>query len=299
MTVIELSKILSTVFAAGSILFAIYVYRRNNERQYFSGLRKSLGRYRQLVDETSEIFDEIGLVEVGDSVASHLRQVCPANYSANEIQEFFYTEENSDFIRQGIYLGLGASTTLQHARRLSLELTHTAGEFSEPFPVFRVCLGIMSAYASAIVNTVSSGGLIDGIFAAIREREEVFEPQSETDLLHPDLIFRQMAIYVTVLHTDFVNNHATAMLDQIDVIAGEITSHYESLSDRQLRKLSRQEKKKIAHHLERGNAVTDSEKALFEYLKFYKSVLPHEDWDKIVESKTLLEATTPSRSDED
>jgi hypothetical protein len=299
MIFVDLPKILSAIFAGSSVLFAIYVYRRNSERHYFSELRKLLARYRQLVEEASTAFDAVGLVEVGHSVSTQLREICPRDYSTNEIQKFFYDDENGDFVRQGIYLGLGKSSTLERAKSLSLEMSRTAGEFGEPFPVFRICLGIMSAYTSAIVSTVSSGDLVDGIFRTVRENSDMFEPQPEHNLLHPDLVFRQMAIYVTVLHTDFINSHAEAMLEQIDVIAGVITRHYESMSDRQLRSLSRSEKKRVGHYLSKGNAVSDSGKALFEYLKFYKTILPHEEWDRIVESKTLLESAAPTGKYED
>lgn len=299
MSLVDLSKILSAIFAGASVLFAVYVFRRNNEREYFSSKREALVQYRLLVEESSELFDEIGLVEIGHSVAAQLRAICPAELNAKEVQDFFYDEENTNFIRQAIFLGLGESKTLQKAKDTAIEISQLAGKFGEPFPVLRVCLGVMSAYNNAIVNTVSSGHLINEIFEEVRKNRQPEEVHSEEELFHPDLIFRQMAVYVTLFHDDFINNYALEMLGNISSITEILTKEYESKSDRGLRKRSKLEKSNIEPLMEKGRGVRDSKNALFEYLKFYKALIPHEEWDRVVEAKTLLEAASPSSLDEE
>lgn len=48
MSVIELSAVLSTLFAGCSVLAAVYIFHRNTEREYFRGFRGSLVKYRPL-----------------------------------------------------------------------------------------------------------------------------------------------------------------------------------------------------------------------------------------------------------
>ncbi len=299
MDILDLAKILSAVFAGASVLVAIFLYRKNSEREYFLNIRRSLVRYRCLIDEANESFDEIGLVEVGTSISDKLRLICPSEYTTNQIQEFFYDEENADFVRQAIYLGLGESKTIKRAKQITTELGQLNSEFIEPFPISKVTLGILSAYYSAIVNTVSSGELIDGIFEAVRVGKEEHEPQAEEDLLHPDLVFRQMAIYITLLHVDFLNKYGDRMLEQVDEISGVVTHCYESKSDRSLRNISKLEKKKLSEYAEAANSISEGEKVLFEYLRFYKSELDSEAWDDLVEAKTLLESAASGASEEE
>ncbi len=297
--ILDLAEILSTVFAGASVLVAIFLYRKNSEREYFSNIRRSLVRYRCLIDEANESFDEIGLVEVSASISDKLRLICPSEYTTSQIQEFFYDEGNTDFIRQAIYLGLGESKTIKRAKQITTELGQLNSEFIEPFPISKVTLGILSSYYSAIVNTVSSGDLIDSIFEAVRDGKEEHEPQSEENLLHPDLVFRQMAIYITILHVDFLNNHGDRMLEQVDEISEIITHYYESKSDSELRKISKQEKKEFPVYDNAANSISDGEKVLFEYLKFYKPDLDSEIWDNLVEAKALLESATSEASEEE
>ena len=276
------------MFAGVSILVAIYVFRRNIEREYFFKIREKLIRYRLLVDEANNIFDEIGLVEISRCITNNLRQICPEDYSTNNIQEFFYDDENRDFVLQAIYLGLGESKTLKQAKEIEQKISQLASEFNEPFPLSRISLGILSAYNQSIVNTVSSGKLIDSIFEVVRNKSSEFKEQPQELLLHPDLVFRQMGIYITLLHIDFINSYADIMLTQFEKISGIITTNYESKSDRQLRKLSNLEKKNVTHYLSLGNSTSSSENALFEYLKFYKGIIKISDWESLIEAKTLL-----------
>jgi len=104
LSIIDLSKILSSLFAGCSVFVAVYIYHRNVEREYFRKFRDAIVNYRQLLDEASELFDEVGLVEVGYSISKQLRSICPSNLSPKEVQEFFYDEENENYLRQAIYL---------------------------------------------------------------------------------------------------------------------------------------------------------------------------------------------------
>ncbi|MDH5694935.1 MAG: hypothetical protein OEZ47_17695 [Gammaproteobacteria bacterium] len=293
MTIVDLAKIASAIFAGVSVLVAIFIYRKNSEREYFANIRRKFVRYRSLVSEANEIFQEIGLVEVGAKISEKLRLLCPSDYSTNQIQEFFYDEENADFIRQAIYLGLGESSTVHRAKKIARELDQLNSELVEPFPITKVTLGILTAYFTAMTDTLSSGELIDNIFETVREKKEEYEPHSEDELLHPDLVFRQMAIYITLFHVDFANEHGEKMLCQVERILNIITHNYELKSDGALRKLRKLEKKKLPEYKETADTISEGKKVLFEYLKFYKSDLDSEDWDDLVESKTLLESAFP------
>jgi len=290
LNIVEISKVISTLFAGCSVLAAIYIYKLSSDRDYFGAYRKSLFKYRQLTEEAVELFDEIGLVEIGASVAKELRDVCPQNLSASEIQGFLNKEENEDFIRQAIYLGLGNSKTLNRAKKISSEIGEIPNEYREAFPITSTTLGILNAYYMAIVNTVSSGELISSLFENARENKAEKEELKPEDFPYPDLIFREIAVYITVLHIDFTNNYADIMLEQSESISNIISGCYESLSDRDLRKQSEKEKSSQKQFSSNGNSVKDNFKKLFEYLKFYKSTVDTDNWDKLVESKTLMES---------
>lgn len=292
MNIIDFAKILSAAFAGISIIIAIFVFHANSERAFFSDVRKCLVRFRVLISIASETFDEAGLVEIGCCISNELNSVCPKEFNNEQLQEFFYNQENANFIRQAIFLGIGKSKTISRAKDVSNELTKLSSEINEPLPLTRISLGILSAYFQSIVHTVSSGGLIDDIFASVRSGANVRTDDGGINAVPRDLIFRQMSIFITLLHLDFINNYAIHMLKHMDRVAGIITSSYESKSDRQLRSISKREKDQVPHHLHQGNAVAKSEKALFEYLKFYKEALKPEEWDRLVEYKTMLESIT-------
>ena len=292
MTLIELSKILSTLFAGFSVLVAIYIYHRNAEREYFRGFRGALVSYRQLLDEASELFDEVGLVEIGYSISRQLRKICPSNLSPKGVQEFFYDEENENYLKQAIYLGIGESRTILRAKEISREIHKIPTAHREAFPITNASFSVLNAYYSAMVNTVSSGEVISDLFADAREnRGEEYEGSELVS--DADLIFREIAVYITILHTDMVNNLAESLFEQSDVIAGIISHTYESKSDGELRKISNKEKSLVDKYNEKAKSV-ESPKVLFELLKFYKPYVTDDDWDTLVECKTIMEAVMTS-----
>jgi len=297
LTFLDLSNVLSMLFAGMSVLVAIYIYHRNTEREYFRGFRGALVNYRQLLDEASELFDEVGLVEIGYSISRQLRNISKTNLSPKEVQEFFYDKKNENYLRQAIYLGIGESKTIIRAKEISREIHKIPSVHREAFPITNSAFGILNAYYSAMVNTISSGDIISNLFANVRENRAPKEQENENITTDTDLIFREIGVYITILHTDMVNNLAESLFEQADVIAGIISHTYELKSDSELRKISNKEKKEANSYEERAKAVK-SPKALFEILKFYRPYVTEGDWDSLVECKTIMETVVKGAEDE-
>ena len=284
----EFSKIISTLFAGCSVFVAIYIYHRNTEREYFRNFRNALVTYRQLLDEASDLFDEIGLVEIGYSISNQLRSICPNNLSPREVHDFFYNDENENFLKQAIYLGIGESKTILRAKEISKEIQRIPTAHRELFPITNTVLSILNAYYTTMFRTISSGDLISGLFAEVRKQRETRTVQEEKTHTDTDLIFRELGVYITIFHTDLVNNYADTLFEHCDRIAGVISHTYETKSDKSLRKISNKEKSLNTKYREKSDSVSAA-KALFEYLKFYKAYVEDNDWDTLVECKTLME----------
>jgi len=194
--------------------------------------------------------------------------------------------------RQYIY-GIGESRTIARAKEISKEIHKIPTAHRETFPITNNSLGILNAYYSSLVNTVSSGEIIADLFANARENRNKEEAEEVEIASDADLIFREIGVYITILHSETINSLAESLFEHSDIIAGIISHTYESKSDGDLRKISNKEKSLIGK-FEKKSRLVKTSKVLFEYLKFYKTYVNEDDWDTLVECKTLMEAVIDS-----
>lgn len=288
MNIVEISQILASVFTGASVVAAIYIFHRTNEKEYFRGFRNSLVTYRQLLDEASELFDETGLTEVGYSISKQLIDICPPNINPTEIEAFLFDERNINVITQAIYLGLGESKTINRGNEILRELQKVPSAHVESFPTTNATLSILNAHFGALSSTIANGELIINIFESASDEFNKTKEPSVKENEDVKLVLRELGVHISALHTETVNHLADTIVEHSDQIASIIIHSYAKKSDRELRKISIKESKSYKGLMDNVEGV-DSSKKLFELLKFYKPYIDGDDWDAIVESKALIE----------
>src|SRR2546425_6340637 len=102
MTVADLAGLLASLFTGMSVLVALVVYRRSEDRATFSRFRLSLVDLRQAVHRLDMLLSEPFFAEISDNIARELTRLLPSTCTPDELVTYMADKQNHDYIAQAI-----------------------------------------------------------------------------------------------------------------------------------------------------------------------------------------------------
>ncbi|WP_240335030.1 hypothetical protein [Vibrio sp. LB10LO1] len=251
-------------------------------------MRTQIATYRIKYEQVDDLLSTPAHVGLGMSVARELELLVPDSDSALSIINFLEDKKNIDYLTQASYLGLENASKIQEAVEVSKEIQLLSTSGQEMYPITSKLISILSLYPSSVLETLNRTEYLTNLF---QDEDAIasLKTRIDSDAIQPT-VFREIALWVTLVADRLCGNLADPIAENAQPIVEIISNLFESSTDRKLLKLSRAERRqqeKIFTRL-RMNDIEEPHEIIFELLKFYKPYLDSEDWDTLVECKTLL-----------
>ncbi|HCG6765655.1 hypothetical protein [Vibrio parahaemolyticus] len=291
MTLQELSDLgtfIAAVATTGSVILALVTYRKSTQRDALKGVRTQIATYRIKYEEVDDLLNTSAHVGLGMSIAQELEALVPDSKNPANVVNFLEDKKNSNFLTQACYLGLENATKIQEAVAISKELQLLSTSGQEMYPITSKLISILSLYPSSVLDTLNQTEYLTNLFQD-EDAIESLKTRIDSDTIQPT-VFREIALWVTLVADRLCGNISDRVAENAQPIVTIISSIFESSTDHKLLKLSRAERaqqERIFNRL-RMNDIEEPHEIIFELLKFYKPYLDSEDWDTLVECKTLL-----------
>ncbi len=222
------------------------------------------------------------------AIAQELEALVPDSKSTEAVISFLEDESNVNFLTQACYLGLENATKIQEAIKISNELQLLSASGQEMYPITSKLISILSLYPSSVLAALNETEYLTNLFqdedaiASLKSRVEGEENRPT--------VFREIALWITLVADRLCGNVSDRIAENAQPIVEIVSNIFESSTDQKLLKLSKAERRqqeKIFSRLRRDD-IEEPHEIIFELLKFYKPYLDSEDWDTLVECKTLL-----------
>lgn len=291
MTLQDLSNIgtfIAALATTGSVILALITYKKSTQRDALKGVRTQIATYRIKYEEVDELLDTSAHVGLGMSIAQELEALVPEPKDTEAVISFLEDKKNINYLTQACYLGLENATKIQNAVAISKELQLLSTSGQEMYPITSKLISILSLYPSSVLQTLNQTEYLTSLFQdedAIKSLKEGVGGKE----IRPT-VFREIALWITLVADRLCCNISDRFAENAQPIVEIISSVFETATDQKLLKLSRAERsqqEKLFSRL-RLNDIEEPHEIIFELLKFYKPYLDSEDWDTIVECKTLL-----------
>ncbi|HBC3478279.1 TPA: hypothetical protein KDY95_003418 [Vibrio cholerae] len=285
MDIVELAQVAGSIFTGASVLFAMFVYRRNSDKEMFKEFRLSMIDFKHNIQEIDRLLAEPLFSEVSSNIALELEKILPDNCTKEQFVEFMTNEENHDFIGQAIHIGRIKSNKVERINELLSLVEKTPYSYAEILPATSKSITGIVKYIDQVTRQLLSPRLFD---AAIGTPES-FNKYVVSDLENIDSL--KLALCVTsgtmiAACSSVLMGQGQRVFDEAENLLNAIISEHVELSDKLLRVQSRSQKK---HHssvlqIDEETNIEDAFKAL----KYVKDMFSDDKWEKIVESKTTL-----------
>ncbi|EJO2021652.1 hypothetical protein RQY88_004431 [Vibrio vulnificus] len=291
MTLQELSNIgtfIAAIATTGSVILALVTYRKSTQRDALKGVRTQIATYRIKYEQVDDLLSTPAHVGLGMSIARELEVLVPDSSNTSNVINFLEDKKNIDYLTQACYLGLENATKIQEAVVVSKELQLLSTSGQEMYPITSKLISILSLYPSSVLETLNTTEYLTNL---LQDEDAIasLKTRIDSDVIQPT-VFREIALWVTLVADRLCGNIADRVAENAQPIVEIISNIFESSTDHKLLKLSRAERRqqeKIFTRL-RMNYIEEPHEIIFELLKFYKPYLDSEDWDTLVECKTLL-----------
>lgn len=280
-------KVMSSLLTACSILFAIYVFKRNEDRRTFAIFRDSLGNLRRNVNKIDNLMSSPEFSITASNIIHEIRKLKPESYSKKDFLNYLEDKANHDHIAHAIYIGRNNSKAIKDGQDTLSEITISPYLYKEKLPITSMVLGKLIFYISRVASTVTSPKLFN---------LGIGNPESIQKHLIPAIekyenfehIFAEMSVFtaafpMTAMQMD---QNGQELFDEAEKLIIILSDTFAQMTDAQLRESSKAQKNNYnkAKAINNKHAIEDC----FDYLKLLKRHFSGDDWDLIVESKTKI-----------
>lgn len=284
----------SAIFAAGSVLLAIYTYSRSQERELLSKFRLTLLELQQSVTFLDNLLSEPYFAEIAHKIADRVAQLVPENASAAELTIFLKEPSHHDYIAQSIHLGRLDSQLVRASDEHIRILQRLPFQFRSQFPITFLILRSLLTYVVKVARAGQSPKIFD---STIGNSKAITQILAEALDKCPSLrIARvEMENFIAAGPTIFLKSQQR-VFDQAENLMGIVAETFAAMTDSQLRKQHSQQTR-LEPRARAIDLPTSAEDA-FAYLELIRSTFSTETWDRIVETKTrLIEYAHRSKKD--
>jgi hypothetical protein len=286
----------STLAAAASVVFAIYSYRRQRDKEAFSGFRLTLLELRDLVAKTDAHLSSAYFAELGHKIARRIASLLPDNVTKDQLIQYLSDKSKHDFVAQAIYLGRHDSSTIDRLNDFAQQLNRLPYRYREQFPIVFELTRRLLFYVRAIARKVAAPKLLDmaignpdTVTGAIEEKA-LFDCESVQDCL-VDLENYMSAAPSTIIQLQ------QPVFDDAEKLLCILIDKFSNMTDESLR-LQSKAQRQMLDDIARIDEPTSIETA-FALFNMIRALFSHAEWDSIVEAKTRLQGKAHPQDNDD
>jgi hypothetical protein len=280
-------KIASSLFTAASVLFAIYVYRRKEDQRAFAALRESITQLRINITRLDDLLSESHFTVLGGNIANRLWSLKPQAWSREQFYDYLTAKENHDQIANAILQGRLESDCITRAKELLLSVLLAPYSYKEQLPVLTMLLTKLLFYIKRVYSSALDPETFDRILGdpdAIREGLLPELKKYDTD----EHALAELGVFVSACPSAVmkIDRMGQRLFDQSETLVAILTETLARKSDAELRRSKRKQKRLAAQltTIRSEHAIEDA----FEYFRAIRRDFSEEDWNRIVEAKTIV-----------
>lgn len=271
-----------TAFAtACSVIWAIFTYKRSEERRLFAKTRENLSKLKYLVREVDNHLTQGNFSIIANNIVEELKKLKPKEWSLTEFTNFMLDEKNHDLIVESVLVGRLNSTFLITLQKQLQEIDQAIALLREQLPVISAAIYRINFY----IESPARASLSTRMFELALGKPDVMREN-----LVPNIgVYQIESHYFQEIQnycSSFPNVYMKEGQKKINLASSVLTTiflTYGTMSDKQLRKSSRKQKSSFSkiENISNEHAIEDG----MEYLKIMKSDFTSSGWDLITENK--------------
>ena len=243
MTLSSLAAILSSCFTALSVLVAIVVFKRNEDRTTFTKFRLALVDIRHTFRQLDRALSEPLFSELSRNVVGELELLFQEQHTPDDFKQFMLDSKNHDYIAQAIHAGRLNSQQLREISRYVSDLQRAPFEFKDTLPaVFMICRSLLP-YLLQTADRLISPKFFDQV---------VGDPEVFTDLILPQIdgiddtkvMYRKLSVVLAGACGAILMGQGQAIIDESEKLLETLIDNYSRMSDSELRRELRAQKER-------------------------------------------------------
>jgi hypothetical protein len=230
----------SSVFAGTSIGFAVYQYVRGEQKKQFNAVRDSLAEIRNAIQTTDTLLSDVLSAECSEHLANRLTEINDLSGDIASLREFFTTDGNLNFILRAIALCRSDCRSIDNLQSQLKQIDSIPTQFSDQFPILSAAmqhLSVMIKIAAELHESMElySDALVSPSFwdSATKYLEK------DVERFGTPMAFRML---LTALSSSSVAK-VQPMIDAASEMIDLIVDAYTNMSDKEMRKQSKRERK--------------------------------------------------------
>ena len=294
MTATDIATILGSLFTGASVIVALLVYQRTEDKAAFSRIRLSLIDLQHTVQRLDRLLSEPYFVEVGMNIANEITKLLPAEFGKDDLVAYISDDRNHNYVAQAIHLGRLRSTSIGQVQEAVDALARYTYEFREQLPLVAAVLRSLLSYIIQSAQQTVSPSLFNKILG---------NPQLFNEMIAPELskvddqitLVQELSNMISLTSDYIMQSRNQGVFDQSERLLITLIGKFAGMSDAELRAQSkgqRQQTGQIAK-VDMKTAVEDA----FEYFKLMRPLYSDSEWDFIVEAKTRLYQQAHEKND--
>lgn len=297
MNIADIATLLGSVFTGLSVLLALIIYKRNEDRNAFRRFRLSLVDLRHNAQQLDQILSDPLFTEIGINISAELKDLFHGGVTKEQFINYMMDKANHDYIASAIYLGRQKSSVIPTTRELTTQMEKIPFEFRELLPLTSAILMKLNFYIIQTRDNVTSPKIFDFVIGKPDNFGKVVIPtlpsaENETT------VFRHIGLILAATSKILLRKQGQAVMDEANTLLNLLIDKFLLMADTELREQSRLQRA-LSGTISKINKETSIEDA-FEYFKLLKNIFNASEWDLIVETKTKLyqEAHTKAKQEE-
>jgi hypothetical protein len=292
----ELTSIFSSLFTGFSVIFAVWIYIQNRNKDAFAKLRLSLIEIQESRSLYIKAMDIAAFSEVSVSIAKELRAIFQTDIRKQDVIDLFSKPENNNYTVTAIYLGLQESRARNELQNKTERLRAIPSRHQAQMPLMTEVLSICLKYVTGTAGSLSSTELfVANILRDPSKKQQALQRMESVDNIN--LLFREIAeIFYEVSNSARDQGISSAQAAEviIDIIANSLLRR----SDSQLKRLQNKDQKAFRNTPVPTDVITPIDRAFF-YLELIKSEFSDHEFDLMFQAKVLLNQLWSAQSPPD
>lgn len=277
-------QIIGAIATAGSVFFAIFVFKRSEERRLFSKTRECLSQLKSTIEEVYSHLDQPNFSFISDLIVNELNELKPENWTLDEFTAFLVDEKSHDLIAQKVHVGRLKCPFIKTVERQLREIEQSVVLLKEKLPIISETIDKLSFYIESPANNSLAPKTFDLALGKPESINRMLIPNL-SGLQHESHYFTEIKNYCAafpqmVMEQDRLGQKTFVLSERIIQI---LIKTYSLMTDAQLRAASLKQKslESKTRSIKNEHAAEDA----ISFLKLLKSDFSENDWDTIIESK--------------
>lgn len=281
----DLAALLGSTFTGISVLFALIVYKRGEDKQMFSRFRLVLIDLQHNIRRIDRALSEGTFSEIGENITTEIKKIIQKDSTCNDVINYLKNEGNHDYIATAIHLGRNKTKKIEYINDLTELIERVPFEYQEQLPVVSAITNNLISYVNIVARQTISPSIFNQILGSPNAIEKLVIPNVE-GIDDVDTLFQRISLIISAACSSALETRGQPMFDRSEELLNLLIGTYANMSDAKLRIDSKLQRSK-SNELTKIESNKPIEEA-FRALQLVRNQFSHSEWDQIVETKTTL-----------